>query len=181
MRKILFVISTAVLLALGSVAFATENKSATKDMSAGARIGVINLEKILIDSPQLAAAKSDLKKKFGPREKALVEEQEKFKKAIEKFSKDSPTMKADAQKVEQQKIIDQQKKIQEMQGKFQDDLNKAQNEAMNKILKKIEGFVSNIAINKGFDLVVAKGSVAYNKPELEITDEVTKQMKGGKK
>jgi hypothetical protein len=39
---------------------------------------------------------------------------------VETLSKNSPTMKSDVQKEDQQKIIEQQKKLQAMQAKFQE-------------------------------------------------------------
>ncbi len=85
----------------------------------------------------------------------------------------TPKAKEEAQK----KIIDRQKKLREMQAKLENDLNTAQSDAMKEIVKKIEGVVNKIAANKKIDLVIAKAATAYNKPELDITDEVIKEMK----
>jgi outer membrane protein len=165
MKKTLIAVSAAFGLLLGSTAFAE------------LKIGVINVNKIFLESPQVAAAKADFKKKFEGREKEITNAQKDFQKTIEAFSKNSPTMKADVQKVEQQKIMDQQKKLQEMQMKFQNDANNAQEDALKDFSKKMETVVSKVAKEKGLDLVVAKASLAYNKDELEITNDVLKQMK----
>ena len=165
MKKILLVVSTAVFLMFGAAAFAETN------------IGVIDLNKVLIGSPQLAKAKADLKKKFDVREKAITKGQQDFQKAIEDFNKNGPTMKPDAQKKEQEKIMKMQKKLQEDQAKLQEDANAAQSNAVGDILKKIEGIVNKLAENKKLDLIVAKASLAYNKKELEVTDDVVKQLK----
>jgi len=165
MRKILLAASTMIFLMLGSAVFAET------------KIGVIDYEKVVVGSPQLVAAKADLKKKFDPREKEISEAQKKFQSDIEAFSKNGPTMKADDQKAAQQKIMDQQKKLQEMQTKFQNDATTAQNNTMRDILKKIEDIVNKIATGKNLDLVIAKNSVPYSKKELDITDEVIKQIK----
>ena len=55
--------------------------------------------------------------------------------------------------------------------------NEAQNKAVTDILKKIEGIINKMAADKKLDLIVAKASLAYNKKELEITDEVIKKLK----
>lgn len=165
MKKTLLAVLTACCLLLGSTVFAE------------LKIGVINVNKVFLESPQVAAAKASFKKKFEGREKELNNAQKDFQKAIETFSKNSPTMKADVQKTEQQKIIDQQKKLQEMQMKFQNDANAAQEEALKDFSKKMESAVATVAKNKGLDLVVAKASLAYNKEELEITNDVLKILK----
>ncbi|HBS52315.1 MAG TPA: hypothetical protein DEA62_05000 [Coxiellaceae bacterium] len=168
MRKILLAASTMIFLMFGSSVFAEM------------KIGVINYEKVVVESPQLAAAKADFKKKFEPREKEINEAQKKFQDEIAAFSKDSPTMKEDAKKAAQQKIMEQQKKLQEMQAKFQKDATTAQNDTMNNILKKVEDVINKIAADQKFDLVIAKTSVPYSKKELDITDEVIKQVKNKK-
>lgn len=165
MKRFLLTISTIALFVFGAAAFA--------DM----KIGVLDLNKVMMESPQVEAAKTKLKAKFDAREKEIIAAQKAFQSDIEKFNKESPTMKADAQKAAQQKIVDQQKKLQEAQAKFQNDLNIAQSEALKEIVKKIESIVNKMAVDKKFDLIVAKASTAYNKPELEITSEVISQMK----
>ena len=165
MKRFLVNFSAVVLFVFGATVFA--------DM----KIGVLDLNKVMMDSPQVEAAKAKLKSKFDAREKEMVASQKAFQADIEKFNKESPTMKADAQKAAQQKIIEQQKKLQDAQSKFQNDLNTAQNEELKGIVKKIEGIVNKMAADKKFDLIVAKAGTAYNKPELEITSDVIAQMK----
>jgi outer membrane protein len=165
MKKFLLAVTAVTLFLFGTVVFA--------DM----KIAVLDLNKVMMGSPQLDAAKTKLKGKFDVREKELVAAQKSFQSDIEAFNKNGPTMKADEQKTAQQKIIDQQKKLQDMQTKFQNDLNVAQNDAMQNIVKKIEEIVKGIAADKKFDLILAKAGVAFNKPEFEITDDVIKQMK----
>ena len=70
--------------------------------------------------------------------------------------------------------------MQEMQAKFQKDATTAQNDTMNNILKKVEDVINKIAADQKFDLVIAKTSVPYSKKELDITDEVIKQVKNKK-
>lgn len=165
MKKFLMGVVAAVSLVFGMSVFADT------------KIGVVDLNKVMVDSPQVEAAKKQLKDKFDLREKKLVEAQKDFQSEVEKFSKESPTMKDDVKKAAQQKLVDKQKKMQEDQAKFQSDLNTAQNDALKDIVKKIEAVVSKIATDKKFDLVVAKASTAYNKPEFDITSEVISQMK----
>lgn len=165
MKKFLITMSAVAVFALGTQAFA--------DM----KIGVLDLNKVMMDSPQLEAAKKTLKGKFDAREKEILALQKTFQADIEKFSKDSPTMDEKKKTAEQQRIVGLQKDLQEKQAKFQKDLGEAQNGAMKDIVKKIEGIVNGLATSKKFDLIIAKAGTAYNKPELEVTDEVIKEMK----
>ncbi|EKE01179.1 MAG: Outer membrane protein [uncultured bacterium] len=165
MKKFLLAISMIALFTFGITAFAET------------KIAVLDLNKVMMDSPQLEKAKTSLKNKFEAREKEIVAAQKVFQSDIDALNKNGPTMKPDDQKKAQQKIMDQQKKLQDMQTKFQNDLNTAQGDAMKTIVKKIEGIVNKIATDKKFDLIIAKAGTAYNKPELEITNDVIKEMK----
>lgn len=202
MRKIVFVVSAIFFLMLGTPTLAATTKHAMKNaaqpevkteaqsevkteikpeeqsvVKAGPKIAVVDLNKVLLESPQLAKAKASFKKKFDAREKEVKAAQEKFRSAIETFSKNSPTMKPDVQKAEQQKIIEQQKKLQEMQAKLQEEATFAENNLLKELVKKAEAVINKLASERQYDLVVAKASLAYNKKELEITDEVSKLLK----
>ena len=164
-------------LFFGAAVFAAKSV----DKNVGTKIGVIDLNKILMDSPQVNKAKDRLKKKFEKEEKKITKAQKKFQSTIEKFNKNGPTMKAEDKKKEEKKIIDEQTKLQKMQAKFQQDVGEAQNKAMKDILKKVEDVVNKTSKKKNLDIVITKASLAYNKPELEITEEVIKQLKKAKK
>lgn len=168
MKKSLLVLLASTSLMLGSSAFAET------------KIGVVDFNKALLESPQLADAKNKLKKQFDAREKEITEAQKKFQASIEAFNKNSPTMKADAKEAEQRKIMEQQKKVQEMQEKFQKDVNETQTKVMNGIVDKIQSIVDKVANDNKLDLVIVKASAPYSKKELEVTDAVIKQLKGSK-
>lgn len=165
MKKILLVVSTISFLLLGTAVFAEE------------KIGVVDLDKVVFESPQFSKAKADIKKKFDAREKELVESQKAFQKDIEKFSKNSPTMKAEEQKAEQNKLMEKQKKMQEAQARFQNDYAADQNKAMKDIYKKVESIVNNLAEEKKLSLIFVKNSLVFSKKEFDVTDDVMKQMK----
>jgi Skp family chaperone for outer membrane proteins len=44
-------------------------------------------------------------------------------------------------------------------------------------VKKVEVIGDKVGVEKNLDLVIAKASLAYNKKELEITNEVSKHNK----
>jgi outer membrane protein len=141
------------------------------------KVAVVDLNKVLSESPQVSAAKNDLKKQFDPREKAIVEAQKKLQSDVKKYEKDNITMKEADLKKAQQKIMESQKKLQELQASFQKDLVDAQNKSMQSILKKVEEVIAKISRADHFDLVLTKMSVAYNNPSFDITAKVATEMK----
>jgi outer membrane protein len=165
MKKLFCLVLTTVLIGFSSLGFA--------DM----KIGVLDLNKVLMNSPQVKSMQVNLKKQFDPRGQELLNLQKALQGDLDKYNKISSTLKGDGLKQEQQKILDEQKKLQDSRNVFQRDLITAQNQAMQTILKQVETVVNRIAANQKFDLIVTKISLAYNDPKLEITDQVIAALK----
>lgn len=141
------------------------------------KIGVLDLNKVLLESPQIADVKAQLKKQFDPREQEIVDLQKKMRADIGDYQKNSPTMKQDAKKAAEQKIMSQQQKLQDLQTKFQNDLTTAQNQAMQNVIKSLEAIVSKVAADQKLNLVLTKTSAAYSDPSFDVTDAVVKEIK----
>ncbi|MEI8054748.1 MAG: OmpH family outer membrane protein [bacterium] len=165
MKKFLITMSAVVLFVFGMQAFA--------DM----KVGVLDWNKVMTDTPQVEVARKVLKEKFEKRDKEMLAAQKAFQADIEAFNKNGPTMKADDQKAAQQKIINKQKELQDKQAKLQKDLSDEHNKVMKDIMSKVEGVVSKVAADKKLDLVITKQATLYSKSELDVTSEVIKQMK----
>ena len=141
------------------------------------KVGVLDLNKVLSKSPQVAAMQAKLKKQFDPRGKALVSMQKSIRADVEKYNKDSHKMKGNALKAAQEKIVSEQKNMQEKQASFQHDLMAAQSKAMKSVLNKVQKVVKKIAADQKINLIVTKSSTAYNDPNLDITDQVASVLK----
>jgi outer membrane protein len=145
--------------------------------AADVNIGVVDRNKVAMDSPQLAAARTELKAKFESREKDLMAKQTAFKADVDAYGKNSPTMNKQAKDAAQKKLMDEQKALQTEQEKFQKDLMDAQGGKTKAIEKQIEASVSDVAASKKFDLVIEKAAVVYSKANIDITSEVIAKMK----
>lgn len=162
-----------IALTIASVALFLVANSALAEM----KIAVVDLSKALADAPQVAEAKAQLKKQFDPRQDEIVAAQKKLRTELDDYNKNSPTMKADAAKAAQQKIVDDQKKLQDLETNFQNDVSNVQNQKMQVILKHVEELVNNLAAKGKYDLVLTKMSAAYSNPKLDITDDLIKELK----
>lgn len=144
---------------------------------ADVKLGVINVNKIFIESPQIAQEKLNLKRRFEIQERELFLAQRNFQKLVEFLNKNAPTMRQDIYKNEQQKLFDQQKKLQEMAMKLQNESNAVKELIFERFAKKLENAVSKVAYDKKIDVVFAKAGLAYSKADLDITNDVINQLK----
>ncbi len=144
------------------------------------KIGILDLNKVMQNSPQVTAAQAELKKQFEPRSKDLTAKQEAFQAEVSKFnSQGSGPNKlndADMQQLKQ-KILADQKSLQDLAGGFQKDFLTQQDQTMRVVLNKIQDVVNQVAKAKKLNLVITKISTAYNDANLEITDDVIASLK----
>jgi outer membrane protein len=150
----------AALLAFGHVA------------SAQSKVGVINLQKAVLDSAEIKAASAAMEARYKPRV-ARIEQLNKDIAAIsDNLQKNSgkltpqaeATMTADGQR--------KQREAQRLQEDLQADVERERNEILSKASTKMQEVVKQVAEAKGLDLVVDVPYAVYYKAPLEITTEV---------
>lgn len=169
MRKLLaFVCGVVVLLGI-QVASAADIK-----------VGVVDLKKVLAEAPQVSAMRTKLQNQFDPQNKELIALQKEMQTNMDKYNKDSSVMKDQEKKVLQDKIMSQQSQLRDKQAAFQKSLLAAEDQSMQSISKLIQDVVDSLAKEQGYDLILAKGAVAYSNPSFDITDKVIKAIKDKK-
>jgi outer membrane protein len=166
MKKILLLVLSIGLLLGFSVARADNLK-----------VGVLDVQKVMQKSPRVSAMQAKLKKQFAPQEKKITAAQKQLKADFDKYNKDQAVMKDADKKALQKKILAEQSKLRNLQTQFQQQLIAAQRKSMQSILKDIEDAVEKVAKDQKLDLVLTKASVAYNNPDLDVTDQVIKKLK----
>lgn len=165
--KKLFAIFAGLMLVFASSSFAAD---------ASLKIGIVNLQQILQNSPQMKKMGDQLRADFSSREKKLTDEQKSLQAAIADFSKNSSVMNDDQRKKQQDKLIAQQRAFEKSQEQFQQDLIAAQNSMIKKLVDQVKSVVSQVAKKNGYDLILAESSVAYSKDGIDITKDVMKQL-----
>jgi len=167
MKKLLVTICSLAVFCFGSSIFADT------------KIGVLDLNKVMKNSPQVTATQAALKQQFEPRSKDIMAKQEALKKEIADFNArngNKARLDASQQKVKND-IIGEEKSLRDSAVNFQKDLAAEQNKQMKVVLDKIQNVVNQVAHDKQLNLVVTKISTAYNDANLEITDDVIAELK----
>ncbi len=140
------------------------------------KVGVVDIARVLEESPQAAAARDNLQKEFSPREKKLIEKQKKIRDKEEQLARDGAIMsKSERDRVERE-IISLKREFQRDQDEFRDDLNFKRNEILEGLQRKLIGSIRNYAKAKGFDLLLAEG-VVYTSDTLNVTEDVLSAIK----
>jgi outer membrane protein len=147
---------------------------------AQAKIGVVNVARLLQEAPQAQAASAALENEFAARRRDLEAQQRDLKAKEDKLQKDGATM-AEADRRNQEKTLrDGQRELARKQNEFLEDLNVRRNEALGQLQRTVLQEVQTYAKAAGLDIVVA--DALYASPSVDVTSQVLSalQAKGGK-
>ena len=147
---------------------------------AQAKIGVVNVARLLQEAPQAQAASAALENEFAARRRDLENQQRDLKAKDDKLQKDGATM-AEADRRNQEKTLrDGQRELARKQNEFLEDLNVRRNEALGQLQRTVLQEVQPYAKTANLDVVVA--GALYASPSVDITQQVLSalQAKSGK-
>ncbi len=139
----------AVMAFTTSVAFAEETY----------KIGAVNANRILQESPQAEAAIKMLEKEFSPRDKGLVAAQKKIKALEDKFNKDRAIMSEQELAKLERDLVAQKRDLKRDQDEFREDLNFRRNEEFGKIQKRVVVAIQKIAKENNYDVILGEGVI----------------------
>ncbi|MBA2650682.1 MAG: OmpH family outer membrane protein [Tatlockia sp.] len=162
------VIGILTAMVLGACAF---NASAD-----GAKIGVVDLQKIMQASSQMKTIQQKLEADFKPRRDKLVAIEAGLKQDMEKFKRDGAVMNAAQKKELEKKIVTVQQSFEREGQQYQQELSTAHNEAMEELYGKIRKAIAKVAETDKYDIVLQKDAAPFSSDKLDITDSVVKQI-----
>ncbi|MDH4023527.1 MAG: OmpH family outer membrane protein [Gammaproteobacteria bacterium] len=138
------------------------------------KIGFVNVQRLLIESPQANAANRALENEFAPRQRDLQAKQKAFKERADKFQKDGAVMGADERRNTENELRKEERDLARQIEELREDLNNRKNEELGKlridVLREIESF----AKQGGYDLIVSDG--LYVSQALDVTAQVLQAL-----
>ena len=100
------------------------------------KMGVIDIARILEESPQAEQARETLQKEFAPREQRLIETQKKIRSMEEQLARDGAIMSESERSKLERNILSKKRDFKRNQDEFRDDLNFKRNEILEKLDRK---------------------------------------------
>ena len=150
--------------------------SCTGAFADGAKIGVVDLQKIMQTAPQMKAIQERLEKEFKPRRDKLVALEESLKKDMEAFKRDSAVMSQVKRKDTEKKVVAAQQQFERDGQQYQQELSTAHNEAMEEFYGKIRTAIAKIAEREQYDVVLQKDAAPFSSDKLDVTPQVMKEI-----
>lgn len=143
----------------------------------GAKIGVVDLQKIMQVSPQMKTIQQKLEQEFKPRRDKLVIMETDLKKEMDQFKRDNAVMSEQQKKELEKKIVTTQQQFEREGQQYQQELSTAHNEAMEGLYTKVRAAISKVAQSEKFDIILQKDAAPFTTDKLDVTDKVLKEIK----
>ncbi len=141
-----------------------------------AKVGYVDVGRILEDSPQAAAARQELQNEFAPRNKQLEDLHKEVTKLEEQLATDGDIMSEDQRASQERKIQRLKRDFVRARDEVREDLAIRRNEELGKLQEKVNVVVEGIAKEDGFDLILTQAVTLYASGRIDITERVLKKL-----
>jgi len=149
--------------------------SGVANAQANLKIGVINVGRLLEQSPQTESVTKKLQDEFAPRQRDITALRQKLQTQQDTFQRDAPVMGEEERLNLERQIRDAQRELQRTENEYLEDLNLRRNEEVGKLQRDVLQRVQEYARAQKFDLVIA--DAIFVSTAIDITDEVLAALK----
>ena len=151
--------------------------TATTVAAAEYKIGFVDGQRVVNESPQALEAKKRIEKEFEPRDRELQEMARRLKAMQEDLDKNSLTMSDSQRRDKERELGELNRDFQRRQREFREDLNVRQNDEIAIIFDHVNAVIKKIAEEEKYDLIVQEA--VYFSPRIDMTEKVLKSLGNG--
>lgn len=141
------------------------------------KLGFVNGQRVVNESPQAKKAKQKIEKEFEKRDQELQKLSKQLQSMQEGMEKNAVTMADSERRNREREFNDLNRDFQRKQRDFREELNLRQNEEMAAIFERANKIIRQIAEAEKYDLIVQEA--VYFSPRIDITDKVIKALSDG--
>ena len=141
-----------------------------------ARIGYVDMKRLLDNAPQIQAGRDALQREFAERDNALKAQQVRLAELETRQKRDAAILPKDVADALAFEIDTLRRGIATTRDRMRDDLNARSNQELSRRWPEIHDAVIEYARENGYDLVVEE-PVLYASAAVDITDEVLERLK----
>lgn len=145
-------------------------------IAAGIKVGVVSVERILTEAPQVDAVNTSMLERFGPQRDELQNAEKEITKMQENYKRNELVMTEDKLNDLKKDIITKIQALKQKEAVLTQEVSTVRNQELAVLQTQVRGIIDDIAKKGKYDLVLSEG-VAYSSKKLDITDKVLDQMK----
>lgn len=144
--------------------------------AADLKIGVVSVERILTEAPQVDAVNTSMLERFGPQRDELQNMEKEITGMQENYKRNELVMTEDKLNELKKEIIAKIQVLKQKEATLTQEVNTVRNQELAVLQQQVKGIIDDIAKKGKYSLVMSEG-VAYRDDKLDITDKVLDQMK----
>ncbi len=144
--------------------------------AASLKIGVVSVERILTEAPQVDAVNTSMLERFGPQRDELQKAEKEITKMQENYKRNELVMTEDKLNDLKKKIIMKIQRLKQKEAQLTHEVTTVRNQELAVLQQQVRGIIDDIAKKGKYSLVLSEG-VAFSDPKLDITDKVLGRMK----
>ncbi len=137
--------------------------------SAQTKMGIISIQRAVLDTAEIKKAQGELEAKFKPRQDQMT----KLQADLQNIQNQLQTMQGKLTPQAEQELTGQgqkkQRDLQRLSEDLQADVDRDRNDILSRAGQRMTDVVKKLAEERGFDVVVDVNDTVYFKPALEIT------------
>jgi outer membrane protein len=145
-----------------------------------ARLGSVDIQKLLNESDAGKKAKSELESLIKSKQSAINDAEKTADKLKADLEKQSSVLSADARKSKEDELEKQIREYQRLVQDSQAEVKKKEAELTDSILKDVKELIDKMGEQEGYELIVEKSMVIYAGKNTDITDKVMKKYNESK-
>ncbi len=140
------------------------------------KIGVVNVQKILTNSPQVEAVNTKMLEEFGPKRDDLKKLGKEIQALQKNYKRNELILTTDKLNNIKKKIITKIQILKQKEAILSQQVNNVRDQELAKLQKSVRKIITKIAKKGKYSLILSEG-VVYSSPKLDITNKVLAQMK----
>ncbi|MBE9516027.1 MAG: OmpH family outer membrane protein [Proteobacteria bacterium] len=143
----------------------------------GLKIAYVNFVKVIEQAPQAKTALKKLEAEFSPRDKIIVDLQNKIKQSEGKLEKEALVLKSSERRSVERDLLKMKRDLRRLSQEFREDYNLRRNEELASLQKLVKRVIEDIARKGKYDLIVHEGTI-YASKRVDITRIVLERLAG---
>ncbi len=149
--------------------------AASRARADGTTIGVVDVQRALMQVDEGRAAKTQLQADFKDKQKLLDKRQDELRSLKEDLDKRAATMDPAKRKEKQEELQRKYLDLQQTYVSLQKQLMAREKELTGKIIQKMQPLFAKIAQENNLDVILNADSIVWAKPDMDITNELIRR------
>ena len=144
--------------------------------SAEAKLGFVNVAKVLELAPQAEAARNRIEREFAPKDRELLQQQKDVRSLEDRLVKNAAVLSDVERQRTETEIRAAKRELRRAQDEFREDLNLRRSQELSKLQQKVTEVIQVLAKAEKYDLIVSDG-VIFAGSRVDITDMILERLR----